>query len=254
MNVTRKYTLLFALTVLISSFSNAQDDRDFRVGFKIIPGFDWVKAKTTNVQKDGMGIGFSFGVMADIRLADNYFFSPEIIVTSMSNRLRLKPDSSYLLSSPGNTDWYNQVSYKYNLKYIEIPLTFKFRTNESNGMRYWGQIGIAPGFIIGNNTTILAKPSNGNNKAFPTEEKYIPNDPENDRFDFVEFGNKPGFSDNINVFRAAMILGAGVEINLSGNTSFYSGLRFNNGFTDILDDKKSKMINNVLGLEIGLFF
>ncbi|MFM6984353.1 MAG: hypothetical protein ACKOXF_09480 [Chitinophagaceae bacterium] len=51
-----------------------------------------------------------------------------------------------------------------------------------------------------------------------------------------------------------MVLGAGIEYNLSGNTSFYSGLRFNNGFTDFLDDNRTKAINNVVGLEIGLFF
>ena len=60
--------------------------------------------------------------------------------------------------------------------------------------------------------------------------------------------------DDVNFLRASMILGAGIEYNLSGNASFYAGIRFNNGFTDILDDKKSKMNNNVVGLELGFFF
>ena len=51
-----------------------------------------------------------------------------------------------------------------------------------------------------------------------------------------------------------MILGAGIEYRVSGNTSFYAGLRFNNGFSDIANDKKAKVINNVLGLELGIFF
>lgn len=233
------------MCVFLSKGLKAQDDRDFRVGFKIIPGFDWVKGRTNNVLRDGNGIGFSFGLMADIQLADNYFFTPEINVTSMSNKIKMKDTTKYTLAGTG---LYDNVSYKYNLKYVEIPLTFKFRTNESGGLRYWGQFGIAPGFIIGSNVSILASPTNGNSKEFPTNEKYIPNDTENDRFDFVER------SDNINVLRCSMILGAGIEYNLSGNTSFYTGLRFNNGFTDFLGDNKSKAINNVLGLEIGLFF
>jgi hypothetical protein len=245
MKLTTKYTLLLIGLLFFIQNAQSQDDRDFRVGFKIIPGFDWVKTKTNNIQKDGMGIGFSFGVMADIRLADNYFFTPEINVTSMSNRSKLKPDSVF--TAVGNGLDYNNINYKYNLKYIEIPLTFKFRTKETNGMRYWGQIGIAPGFIISNNTTILASPV-GHNTAFPTDEKYAPNDEQFDRFDFTTY------RDNINVLRASMILGAGIEYNLSGNTSFYTGLRFNNGFTDILDDKNSNAINNVFGIEIGMFF
>ncbi len=245
MKLTTKYSLLLALCVIFGKIANAQDDRDFRVGFKIIPGFNWVKAKTNNVLKDGTGIGFSFGLMTDVKLADNYYFAGELMVTSMSNKIQLKDTAQRSLPGFGK---YDNISYKYNLKYIEIPLTFKFRTKESGGMRYWGQFGLAPGFIIGSNTSILASPVAPNTKTFPTDEKYIPNDGANDQFDFTDH------TDNINVFRCSMILGAGIEYNLSGNTSFYTGLRFNNGFTDWLDDNKTKAINNVVGLEIGLFF
>ncbi len=229
-------------------FSNvqAQDDRDFRIGFKIIPGLNVVKAKTSNVLKDGSGIGFSFGLMADIKLDQNYFFTPELNVTSMSNSLKLKDSAKLTLPNVGGN--FSKVTYKYNLKYIEIPLTFKFRTNESNGMRYWGQVGIAPGILIGNQVTTAAEQNVQNQPGFPTNEKYISTASENDRYDFNEH------SDNINMLRTSMILGAGIEYRLSGNTSFYAGLRFNNGFTDILNDKKSKMINNVFGLELGIFF
>lgn len=247
MKTTLKYTFLLIGLTIFSLKSNAQDDRDFRIGFKIIPGFDWTKAVSNDVQKDGMGIGFSFGVMSDIRLADNYFFTPELNITTMSNSMKLKSDSIYYLAG-NNTQDYNKISYKYSLKYIEIPLTFKFRTKESNGMRYWGQFGVAPGFLIGNNVTVLASPVSTGTKNFPSDEKFIPNDANNFNLDFTKH------IDDINFLRASMILGAGIEYNLSGNTSFYAGIRFNNGFTDILDDKKSKMINNVMGLELGFFF
>jgi len=245
MKLTTKYSLLLVGLVFFAEISHAQDDRDFRVGFKIIPGFNWIKSKTNNVLQDGSGIGFSFGLMADVKLDQNYFFTPEINITSMSNRTKLKDTNNVMLNGSG---YYNNVTHKYSLKYLEIPLTFKFRTNESNGMRYWGQFGVAPGFLIGSTVTTAATPSNGNTKPFPESDKYIPNESDNDKLDFVDN------EDNVNIFRASMILGGGIEYNLSGNTSFYAGLRFNNGFTDILDNKKSKVINNVLGLEIGLFF
>jgi opacity protein-like surface antigen len=248
MKTTLKYTFLLIGLTIFSISSHAQDDRDFRIGFKIIPGFNWTKAISNDVQKDGTGIGFSFGLMSDIRLAENYFFSPELNITTMSNSMKLKSDSIYTLPNTGSSQDYNKISYKYNLKYIEIPLTFKFRTKESNGMRYWGQFGVAPGFLIGNNVTVLASPANTGTKNYPTEEKFIPNDANNNYLDFTRH------IDDINFLRASMILGAGIEYNLSGNTSFYAGIRFNNGFTDILDDKKSKVINNVMGLELGFFF
>lgn len=246
MNRTIKSTFLLALVSFFVSNAQAQDDRDFRIGFKIIPGLNVVKAKTSNVQKDGSGIGFSFGLMADIKLDQNYFFTPELNITSMSNSMKMKDTAK--LTLPNTSGNFSKVTYKYNLKYIEIPLTFKFRTNESNGIRYWGQIGIAPGVLIGNQVTTSAEQNIPNQPGFPTNEKYISTASENDRYDFNEH------SDNVNLLRTSMILGAGIEYRLSGNTSFYAGLRFNNGFTDILNDKKSKMINNVFGLELGIFF
>ncbi len=247
MNRTFKNTLLLVSALFLLQNINAQDDRDFRIGFKIIPGFNWVKAKTSNIQKDGSGIGFSFGLMADVKLADNYFFTPEINVTTMNNSFKLKDTAKGTISNNNVSSNYDKISYKYNLQYIEIPLTFKFRTNETGGIRYWGQIGIAPGFIIGNQVTTTASPISPA-AAFPISEKYIPNLNENDKYDFAQH------QDNINVLRASMILGAGIEYRLSGNTSFYAGLRFNNGFTDISNDKKAKVINNVFGLELGIFF
>jgi hypothetical protein len=246
MKLTTKYSLLLVGLLFLAQSSKGQDDRDFRIGFKIIPGFNWVNSKSNAILKDGSGIGFSFGLMSDIKLDDNYFFTPEINITSMSNRLKFKDTTDLILNGNGKT--YNNVTHKYSLKYLEIPLTFKFRTNESNGIRYWGQIGIAPGFLIGNTVTTGAAPSRGNTTPFPETDKYIPNSGENNNLDFGEN------TDDVNIFRASMILGAGIEYNLSGNTSFYTGLRFNNGFTDIRDSKKSNVINNVLGLEIGLFF
>jgi hypothetical protein len=242
-----KQILLLALILGFSFEGKSQDDRDFRVGFKIIPAFNWIKPNTNLIQKDGMNIGFSFGFMGDIKLDDNYFFTPEINVTSMTNRLKLKDTSIQVLNDNSGNEFSN-ISYKYNLQYIEIPLTFKFRTNENDGLRFWGQFGIAPGILIGNKVSTTAKVVNAGNPGFPTNESYIPNLKDSDKFDFVNH------EDNINALRASMIIGAGIEYRLGGNTSVYAGLRFNNGFTDILNDKKSKAINNVLGIEVGIFF
>ena len=246
MKTTFKPIFLLGLLVFLNQTAMAQDNRDFRVGFKVIPGFDWVKSNSTNVQKNGMGIGYSFGVMADYAIGTNYYFSSEVNITNMTNSMKLRADSIDVLMKPKDT--FNNITYKYNLKYIEIPLLFKFRTKENNYLRYWGQFGVAPGFLISKNVGVMANSIENPQKNFPTSEKFNPNDENNKNYDFE------GHSDNVSVLRASMILGAGIEYNLHGNTSFYCGLRFNNGFTDMLRDKKSKMVNNVLGLEIGFFF
>jgi hypothetical protein len=246
MKLTVKYSLLFIGLVFFTQLTQAQGDRKVALGIKIIPGVDWTKGKTNNVLNGGMGIGFSFGLMADIKLGDNYFFTPELLVTSMNNRIKLKDTANH--NDVGTGRSYNNISYKYSLRYIEIPFTFKFKTNENDGMRYWVQVGVSPGVLIGNSATISASPSNGNTTQFPLGEKYDPNSKTNDKYDFQRY------EDNVNRLRASMILGAGIEYRLSGNTRFYGGIRYNNGFTDLLNDKQSKMINNIIGLEIGLFF
>ncbi len=248
MNRTIKSAFLLALLSFFSLNSKAQDDRDFRIGVKVMPGFDWTKAKPSNVKPDGLGIGFTFGLMGDIRLGDNYFITPEVLLTTMTNSLKLDNKEDMVLKNDNaQNDTFTNVSYKYNLKYIEIPLSLKFRSDEFSGMRIWGQVGLSTGFMIGNQVRTTATPINGSNK-FPSDEKYIPNSGDNKKLDFENH------RDNIIPVRAAMILGLGIEYNLSGNTSFYAGVRFNNGFTDILWDSKSKMINNVMGLELGFFF
>src|SRR5690606_34001031 len=109
MKLTSGHLLLLTSIIFLSNSLHSQDDRDFRVGLKVYPGFDWIKARTSNVKKDGSGIGFSFGIMSDIRLADNYFFTPEINITTITSKTKMKDTAVYTLPGSGT---YNQVSYK----------------------------------------------------------------------------------------------------------------------------------------------
>ncbi|WP_448635952.1 hypothetical protein [Pedobacter panaciterrae] len=52
----------------------------------------------------------------------------------------------------------------------------------------------------------------------------------------------------------SLILGAGAEFDLSGNTSIAAGLTYNNGFTDITTDKNNNIRNHYLGINFGVFF
>lgn len=246
MNTNIKAFFLLSFFILVLSEANSQDNRNLRAGFKITPGMNWVNANNTYAKSNGSSIGFGFAFMLDKKIQDNYYFATELNVSTMTNNVKLKDTVQHTIND-GTNRTYNNISFKYRVQYIEIPLTFKFRTNENNGMRYWGQFGVAPSFIIRNSVSTTAKQLITNNN-FPSDEKYNPNDSENDALDFKDY------EDNFSILRASMIIGAGVEYRLSGNTSFYGGLRFNNGLTDILRDKKSKMINNVLALEIGMYF
>lgn len=243
MNRAIKFSFLLAFLNFFVMESEAQDERDFRIGIKVMPGVDWTRARTSDVMKNGTGIGFSFGAMADFRLNDNYFLSPEVMITTMSNNIKVK-DDQYLAANQGH---YSDVEYSYKLKYVEIPLLFKYRNEVKGDLSFWWVGGLAPGFLIENQVSTSAKPINSD-PDFPENDQYIPNSNDNNKLDF------DNHKDNVVPARLALLLGAGIEYRLGGNVNFYTGLRFNNGFTDMLNDGKSKMINNVMGLELGFFF
>jgi opacity protein-like surface antigen len=151
----------------------------------------------------------------------------------------------------------------YRLQYVEVPLTLKLRTNEIGYITYWGQFGIVPGLNInakGDDTVdfLYGKSDTGwgetDRVSFSSEDEDIKND--------------------INIFRVGLLIGAGIEYSLSGNTAVLAGITYNNGFTDVLDGdlvvtdesdkpvfeggnpKKNEMksMSNILQLNIGIKF
>ena len=67
--------------------------------------------------------------------------------------------------------------------------------------------------------------------------------------------------DNVAFMRLSMVLSAGMEYSLGGSTSLFTGLSFNNGFTNILKGQSNvppgvglDAIGNSLELNIGIIF
>ena len=81
--------------------------------------------------------------------------------------------------------------------------------------------------------------------------KYCPNSTDND---FNGQSGKGDFKDDVSVLRFSMIMGAGVEYKISGNTMLNIGLRFDNGLNDFLRDKAAIGRSNFMALNLGLFF
>jgi hypothetical protein len=243
MNRKAIFLLISAIIYFFVNEAAAKDKLDYRIGIKIIPGLDWTRAKSSDITRNGMGVGFSFGAMADFKLSNNYYIGTEVMVTSMTNYIKLKEDQ-YLSSSNGN---YTNIEYTYKLRYIELPILFKYKTAKEDKLNFWFQGGFAPNILIGNKATIFTS-NKDNSQEFPEKGKYFPNSDDNNDLDF------DNHKDDIVPVRISMILGAGIEVDMGSKTKFYSGLRFNKGFTDILATPNSIMINNVFGLELGFFF
>jgi opacity protein-like surface antigen len=227
-----RFTLLLILPAL-TSFAQSTDPT-FHFGMKICPNLAWLKTDTKGIESDGSLTRFSYGLITEFRIAENYAFATGIDISYRGGKL--KGESSSVLNDT-TTTIVSESSLK--LQYIELPLTLKLKTNEIGHLRYYLQVGVAPGFN-------LRARADGKTTAQVRATGYQVNSS-------LEFEDED-VKDDINSINLSMVIGAGVEYNLSGTTNFFGGIVFNNGFTDVSDSKDAKYISNFLGLNLGVLF
>lgn len=220
------------------------------MGFKVSPNFAWNRVMEGTLKNNGLSLGFSYGLMADINIAGNpnYWLSTELLITSFPSKL--SATDTLINTSSGIPVRYSDVTFNYKLQYIQLPVSLKLKTNEIGNLTWWFQFGLAPSFLIQNKVTTKTTPSLYKEGA----NSHNPNSDGNDAFDFAGDGGEGKFDDNVVPLRLPLILGAGIESRISGKTRFVAGLRFDNGFTDMLWDKNVVARNNYLGIHLGVFF
>ena len=212
---------LFCLTgSAFAQWQNGPISNDFRLGLTAHPTFGWLKPE--NGKGEGTSLGFSYGLLGDFNFAENYSFSTGLTITTINGK-------STEINPPGFTaDVATAYKLKYKLQYIEVPLTVKLRTSKVGEVVWYGQFGLSNDFNIG------AKQDVELSGRKVVEDRNI--------------------KDLTNFYRAGLILGAGGEFDLDSHTSVAVGLTFNNGFTDISDDKNHSIRNHYVGLNLAVFF
>ncbi len=171
-----------------------------------------------------MSLGFSYGLLGDFNFAENYSFSTGLTITTINGKSTEVNPAPY--HNPGDATM--PYGLKYKLQYLEIPLTVKLRTAKVGEMVWYGQFGLSNGFNIGAKQDVELS-------GRKIEEDL-------------------NIKDLTNFYRAGLILGAGGEFELDTHTSIAVGLTFNNGFTDISDDKNRNVRNHYVGLNLAVFF
>lgn len=239
---------LFLLTTLVS-FGYAQNG--FQLGLRLSPNLSWIKAETDGYDNDGMKFGFNYGVIGDFNFAENYSFSTGITFASLGGKFK-HPDVQQISIANVAVDQLGRSETDLTLKYVEIPLTLKMKTNEIGYMKYFGVFGVGLG--VNYKAEADAKFTYSSNNANTS---------------FTEEGIN--YEDQINLLRASLIVGLGAEYNLSGNTSVVFGATFNNGFTNMFSedtyeadgsgnalnaqrDKNLKATNSYLLFNLGVIF
>jgi hypothetical protein len=216
--------LLFCLTgSAFAQWQNGPLGNDFKLGLTAHPTFGWLKPE--GGKADGTSLGFSYGLLGDFNFAENYSFSTGLAITTINGKsTEINPAPYHDVNDPAKLAY----GLKYKLQYIEIPLTIKLRTSKVGELVWYGQFGLSNDFNIG------AKQDVSLSGRKIVEDRNI--------------------KDLTNFYRAGLILGAGGEFDLDTHTSVSVGLTFNNGFTDISDDKNRNVRNHYVGLNLAVFF
>lgn len=221
----KKVSAILCVLALATATAQAQD-KSVRFGIKVAPNFGWINPDTKELKNDGARFGYTFGLMGDFMIGanQNYAFATGLFLNNVGVKSTYPSDKQNLITES-----------KY--QYIELPLTLKLKTNEIGYMTYYGQIGFGTAF------NIRAK------SDFDTF---------NERGEIVRVTDED-IMDNTQLFKASLIVGAGLEFNFSGNTSAMIGVTYNNGFTNInkdikVGDKELKAKQNYLELSLGVFF
>ncbi len=255
----RIITTLVMLGFLSSQTPLAQaqniDSKKLRFGAFIAPTLSWMRP-TANKSDDnqfltsnnGSKIGFTYGLMAEYRFAENYSFVTGLQINMTGGKINTERDRGAIPTDPNA--YVTTTAFDYNLQYLEVPLALKMRTNLIEGFRFFGQLGITPSVNIGKKVSFEVN----------TVEDGLPQ-----RYEDSNVKLKGALTISPILFQ--MNIGVGAEYPLNDQLSAYFGLFFNNGFApDVTNTVKynnfgyrgtfkdgNVRLNN-FALRLGLFF
>ena len=128
-----KLKIAIFLFVLSLAFPGFSQDKPFRFGFKAAPNISWIAPDSKDYESDGIKMGFSWGLLAEFTLTENYFVKTGFSMDYLNGKLQLPYTKEEVPVTLNRT---------YHLRYLEIPLSLKMRTNKFGKTAYFGEIGI----------------------------------------------------------------------------------------------------------------
>lgn len=192
------------------------------------PSVNWMTTNNRIAEREKMLLGYDFGLNGDVYFTDNerYSLLTGLQIVNTGGEISYRTNEPFQFS--GST-LPSLTKIKYMLRYVDIPIAIKLKTDQYHRTRYWAQFGLSAMLNIGARGT-------SNDGTF----------------------NKTNINDELNLFNLSMDVGAGLDFDLGGNNSVTAGLVFQNGLVDVTTSTNTqlndKTIINSLKVKIGVIF
>jgi hypothetical protein len=195
----KRITLLSILFV----FSIVSSAQNFKLGFQASPQVSWMNSSNTDILNSQARLGIKYGLDADIFIIPGlprYCINTGLFVSNNSFK------THYSIGEPfkvGGKTFSDNFDIRFNLNYLEIPLDLKLRTDQFYRFTYYGQFGLS-NFI------------NISAKAVSSDKQL----------------NGVDVNDAVGLYNLALLMGAGAEYDLGGNTVLNLGIQYSKGLID----------------------
>ena len=293
MSIHKTPTFFIALAGLLLTFDGVAQENNassnsgraryeepkFRMGLHLLPSIAWLDARDGSTVSEGSIGRFGFGFTADIMFADNYAIGTGVNVFRNGGKLttieRLTGDP--LDPANDTTQFVVQRERTLTQHWVELPVSFKFRTREIGHITYLGQFGLGLGLNLRATADDRVRYRFRNDPLVITGSEWVEDLVSGE----IEYQDVP-VEDEVALMRAAMIVGLGIEYNLSGKTALLLGATFNNGLFNVANNRNfgptldeehltalpvsdtaiplspegydRKMVDNAILLSLGLLF
>ncbi|GGH05975.1 PorT family protein [Sphingobacterium alkalisoli] len=184
-----------------------------RLALTFNPNIGWLTYD--NEFKGKAKAGYSYGLVADLGFARNYYFSTGLLINAINSRV----EAHNPVDAGDPLLFYSRDIY---LKYAEVPLAIKLKSEENHLGRFYGLFGFTAGVKVSGKEQLHRQ----------TTKTSIDGD---------------------DVFRLGLQVGGGAEWRLSNNLALLTGVAYNNGFTRAINDL-GKPKTSYVSLNVGLFF
>ncbi len=223
---------VLGLLFILPLFVHSQTKLPVKLGLKVSPNLCWMNSNTTDYNYNGIRGGVTVGFVSDIYFMERYAVNTGLNFLLLGANL-LYPEEKIIL---GDTISGN-LSRKYSLYYLEIPIMIKMQTKNFGDFSFFGQFGFGTGFRLSASANDNFSGNNGKN-----------------------YQEKFNASNSTTLIRESVIIGIGGEYHLDKSSHIFVGLSYSNSLNNVLTgyNKKTglneKAWLNFAELTLGFFF